>query len=134
MNRQCKISELIPHKYPFSFVDEVTGYQENEWIRGTKTVSRNDRMSFIVSPVLVCEALAQLSKILETVSEPAMGNISFLTSMRIKFFRELKTGDCVELFAGIGKKMDDMVSYEVEAAVENNVFLKGVIFRKRNAG
>nr|WP_319492309.1 hypothetical protein [uncultured Desulfobacter sp.] len=134
MNQQCKINELIPHKYPFSFVDTVTDYQENEWIRGTKTVSRNDRMSFAVSPVLVCEALAQLSKILEIASTSDMKNISFLASIQVEFFREPKIGDCIELFARVGKKMGEMVSFEVEAAVENTIILKGVIFRRRNAG
>ena len=123
MDKQININEKIPHRYPFTFVDKVVDYRKNEWIVGTKTISRNDRYPLAVSPVLICEALAQLSKILETLSSQGMESISYLANMQIDFFESPEIGDCLELYAQAGKKIGELVSYNIEAKVRSNVIL-----------
>jgi 3-hydroxymyristoyl/3-hydroxydecanoyl-(acyl carrier protein) dehydratase len=132
MNKKVNINAKIPHQYPFSFVDNIITYQENQWIVGTKTISRNDRYSFAAFPVLICEALAQLSKILETLSTRNTDSISYLANMQIDLFEAPKIGDCLQLHARAGKKLGEMISYDVEVTVSESVLLKGRLFRRHN--
>jgi 3-hydroxymyristoyl/3-hydroxydecanoyl-(acyl carrier protein) dehydratase len=132
MNKQININAKIPHQYPFSFVDNIIAYQENQWIVGTKTISRNDRYSFEAFPVLICEALAQLSKILETLSIQSQESISYLANIQIDFFEAPKIGDCLQLHARTGKKLGEMISYNVKVTVGESVILKGRLFRRHN--
>lgn len=132
MDKKINISANIPHQYPFSFVDNIIDYQENQWIVGTKTISRNDRYSFAAFPVLICEALAQLSKILETLSTQGSESISYLANMQIDFFEAPKIGDCLQLHARAGKKFGEMVSYNIKVTASESVLLEGRLFRRHN--
>jgi 3-hydroxyacyl-[acyl-carrier-protein] dehydratase len=122
----------IPHRYPFLFVDEITDYEKEKWITGIKKISCNDRIDLYLSPVLLCEALAQLSKLLESFSEDTFQQISYLTSLQIDFFESVAAGDVIELFARKEKEFHSMVSYVVTASCDGKKLVEGTLFRKKS--
>ncbi|MCX7045238.1 MAG: 3-hydroxyacyl-ACP dehydratase FabZ [Candidatus Sumerlaeota bacterium] len=65
---QEQIAELIPHRYPFLFLDAVTAYEPGKAIDGYKLVSANEPFfqghfpgKPIMPGVIITEALAQLT-------------------------------------------------------------------------
>jgi 3-hydroxyacyl-[acyl-carrier-protein] dehydratase len=122
---------LIPHRFPILLVDKVTDYEKNQWIKGIKTLSQNDRICLPHFPLFLCEALAQLTKILESLSqEEAIQSISYLSNMQIDFFNRISLGDEIELTAVCGKKFQQMVCYQVDAQVREKKILSGILFRR----
>ncbi len=128
------LQSRIPHRYPFLLVDEITEYEQGKWIKGVKKISHNDRLSLNSSPVLLCEALAQLSKLLESFSEDALREISYLTSLQMNFHETATAGDEVELSAQKEKEFHSMISYRVKASSSRKSLAEGVLFRKKNTG
>ena len=66
-----QVKELLPHRYPFLFIDKVTDYEEGQYLHAIKNVSVNEPMfngHFPVMPVfpgvLILEAMAQATGLL----------------------------------------------------------------------
>lgn len=126
-----EIQALIPHRFPILLIDRITGYEKKRWISGIKTISQNDRISIPKCPFLLCESLAQLSKILESISqEENSSNISYLTHLQIEFYDKVCVGDAILLTAAYKKQSQDMVCYDVQAHVSEKKILSGTLFRR----
>ena len=98
-----EIAALLPHRFPFQFVDRVLEFEDGVRILALKNVSINEpffRGHFPGQPlmpgVLVCEALAQTGALLAHRSRDgvAAGRVAVLTGLdAVRFRRPVLPGD-----------------------------------------
>ncbi|WP_186576593.1 3-hydroxyacyl-ACP dehydratase FabZ [Aquibacillus kalidii] len=99
-----QIKEVIPHRYPFLLVDEVTELEETRVV-GKKNVTINEPFfqghfpDYPVMPgVLIVEALAQVGAVAILSKEGNKGKIGFLAGIdKCRFKRQVKPGDQLKL-------------------------------------
>ena len=100
-----RISELLPHRYPFLLIDKVIEMGA-DYVVGVKNVTRNEEFfngHFPVEPVmpgvLIIEALAQTGGILalSNVEEPESYSTYFAKIDKVKFKRKVIPGDALML-------------------------------------
>jgi 3-hydroxyacyl-[acyl-carrier-protein] dehydratase len=103
------IIELLPHRYPFLFVDRVIEYVPDEKIVGLKNVSINEPFfqghfpnNPIVPGVLQVEALAQMGALYAKLYKPeARDSLIVLAGLeKVKFRKQVVPGDTLRLEMG----------------------------------
>jgi len=107
----AKIQRMIPHRYPFLFIDKVRDIRVGESAVGIKNVTINEphfQGHFPAKPVMpgimIVEAMAQTAAVLisETLNlidrEPL---VYFMTMDNFKFRRMVVPGDVLELHVRI---------------------------------
>jgi len=100
------IIKILPHRYPFLFVDMITELELGERVVGIKNVTINEYFFTghfpgkpIMPGVLVIEAMAQVGGILAKLSEPeSMTNkgdnaIYFVAIDKVRFRKPIFPGD-----------------------------------------
>jgi 3-hydroxyacyl-[acyl-carrier-protein] dehydratase len=100
---QREIAALLPHRYPFQFVDRVLEFEDGARIVALKNVSINEpyfRGHFPEQPlmpgVLICEALAQAGALLAHRSQNGVpaGRVVLLAGLdNVRFRRPVVPGD-----------------------------------------
>ncbi len=138
-----EIKRLIPHRYPFLFVDRMINMVPNESAVGIKNVSVNEPFfqghfpSQSVFPgVLVIEAMAQAASILVSWSMDLADSdllVYFMALDNTRFRRIVQPGDQLELHVravrGGGKKVwkfhgEAMVEGELAAEADFMAMIK----------
>jgi len=109
-----EIIALLPHRYPFQFVDRVLEFEDGARIVALKNVSINEpffRGHFPEQPVmpgvLICEALAQAGALLAHRSQGgvAAGRVGVLTGLDdVRFRRPVLPGDQLLLEVRVVKR------------------------------
>ncbi|MFP7169880.1 3-hydroxyacyl-ACP dehydratase FabZ [Terribacillus sp. 7520-G] len=100
-----QIKEIIPHRYPFLLVDQITEIEEGKRAVGKKNVTINEPFfqghfpDYPVMPgVLIIEALAQTGAFAMLMKEENKGKIGFLAGVdKCRFKRQVKPGDTLKL-------------------------------------
>ena len=100
-----EIQEIIPHRYPFCFVDTVEELEPGKRIVAYKNVTINEPFfqghfpgEPVMPGVLIVEALAQAGAILSLREEEFQGKIGYLGGLnKVKFRRMVKPGDRLRL-------------------------------------
>ena len=99
-----EIKAIIPHRYPFLLVDQITEVEENRVV-GKKNVTINEPFfqghfpDYPVMPgVLILEALAQTGAVAILGKEENKGKIGFLAGIdKARFRRQVRPGDTLTL-------------------------------------
>ena len=102
------IIKILPHRYPFLFVDKIVELEPNKKVIGIKNVTANEPFfqghfpdNPIMPGVLIIEAMAQVGGILARISTPGVleskerDSIYFVSMDRVKFRRPVIPGDQV---------------------------------------
>ncbi|UFT98898.1 3-hydroxyacyl-ACP dehydratase FabZ [Radiobacillus kanasensis] len=100
-----EIKNIIPHRYPFLLVDQITEYEEGTRVVGKKNVTINEPFfqghfpDYPVMPgVLIVEALAQVGAVAILNKPDNKGKIGFLAGIdKCRFKRQVKPGDQLKL-------------------------------------
>lgn len=95
------IMKILPHRWPFLFVDRITYMEEGKFVVGIKNVTLNDYFfqghfpSKPVMPgVLIIEAMAQVGGVMMLSIKENRGKLAFfLTADNIKFRKTVVPGD-----------------------------------------
>lgn len=130
-----RIQELIPHRSPFLFVDEVTDVNAEEIsIVARKRIARAEPFFEghfpgrpIMPGVLVVEALAQTGLIcLFALNLIAPGTEFFFAGIeQVKFRRPVVPGDALELRARLLKSRRKVWKFEGKAFVDGQMAAEG---------
>jgi 3-hydroxyacyl-[acyl-carrier-protein] dehydratase len=101
-----EIIRLLPHRYPFLFVDRITELEPEKRVVGLKNVTGNEPFFQghfpgrpVMPGVLIIEAMAQVGGILARVSVPDVlkkekeDGIFFMSMDKVKFRRPVVPGD-----------------------------------------
>jgi len=109
-----EIAALLPHRFPFQFIDRVLEFEDGRRILALKNVSLNEPYfsgHFPEQPlmpgVLICEALAQAGALLAHRSQAGVraGCVVVLAGLdRVRFRRPVIPGDQLHLDVTITKR------------------------------
>ncbi|MGI6030712.1 MAG: 3-hydroxyacyl-ACP dehydratase FabZ [Eubacteriales bacterium] len=102
---QEQIKEIIPHRDPFLFLDEIVELEPGKRCVAKKTLTGEEFWwkghfpEYPVMPgVLIMEALAQAGAVSCLILEQYRGKIAFYAGMDdVKFRRQVKIGDTLRL-------------------------------------
>jgi 3-hydroxyacyl-[acyl-carrier-protein] dehydratase len=122
-----QISDLLPHRYPFLFIDRVVEFQPGEKISALKNVSINEpffRGHFpdlpIMPGVLICEALAQAAAIIahDILRGEAGKRVAVLTGIdNARFRRPVIPGDQLRLDVSLTRRRAPLWKFHARASV-----------------
>jgi len=98
------IVKILPHRYPFLFVDRITELELGKRVVGIKNVSVNEPFfqghfpgNPVMPGVLIIEAMAQVGGVLARLSVPGAlereGSILFMAIDKVKFRKPVLPGD-----------------------------------------
>lgn len=131
-----QIQEIIPHRYPFLLVDQISEISEDgQTIIGKKCVTANE-MQFLghfpqkhVMPgVLIVEALAQTGCVLLLSKEENKGKIGFFAGInKMRFKTQVIPGDVLTLKVTLTNMRAGIYFADVEATVDGKIAAKGEI-------
>ena len=131
-----RIQELIPHRVPFLFVDQVTALDPEEIsIVAQKSITRDEPCleghfpgNPIMPGVLIIEALAQTGLIclfdLKLIDPD--GDFFFTGIEQVKFRRPVVPGDLLQLRAKLLKNKRAIWKFEGRAFVGEQIAAEGV--------
>jgi beta-hydroxyacyl-ACP dehydratase FabZ len=100
------IVEILPHRYPFLFVDRITELELGKRVVGIKNVTINEPFfqghfpgNPVMPGVLIIEAMAQVGGVLARLSVPGAlekeGSVLFMAIDKVKFRKPVVPGDQV---------------------------------------
>jgi 3-hydroxyacyl-[acyl-carrier-protein] dehydratase len=103
--RSADIQDIIPHRYPFLFVDRIVEMDVGQRAVGIKAVSVDEPFfqghfpGYPVMPgVLIAEALAQVGAVAILPSRDMTGRIAYLAGLdNFRFRRQVVPGDLLRL-------------------------------------
>jgi len=125
------IMDVLPHRYPFLFVDRIIALEEGKRIVGIKNVTINEPFfqghfpgEPVMPGVLIVEAMGQTAGVLayRAMGEEAEGKGVFLMSInRVKFRRPVVPGDQLRLELEVAKHRGDIWAFQGKALVEDQL-------------
>ena len=130
-----EIMEMIPHRYPFLFIDKVTNLIPDSTAVGIKNVTINEPFFQghfpghpIMPGVLIIEAMAQTSAILviETTGKRAGAVVYFMTIEQARFRQPVGPGDRLELHVEKQRSRGNVWKFRGEAKVEGKLMAEAI--------
>lgn len=123
------IMKILPHRYPFLFVDRVLSLIPGKSITGIKNVTINDNFFNghfpgrpVMPGVLIVEAMAQIGGVMMLISEENRGKFAyFLAADKVKFRKTVLPGDQLVLEAEATKIKAKTGQVKTRALVDGKV-------------
>ena len=124
-----EIQDIIPHRYPFLFVDKIEALKPMKSAVGYKNITMNESFfqgHFPKEPVLpgviMIEALAQVGAIAMLYDEKYRGKLAYFGGIKnAKFKRKVVPGDILKLEVEIIKVKGPMGIGKAVATVDGNI-------------
>ncbi|MCX6384418.1 MAG: 3-hydroxyacyl-ACP dehydratase FabZ [Actinobacteria bacterium] len=104
LNRK-EIEQILPHRDPFLFIDEITEYVPGEYAKGVKHVGEDEYYfkghfpgNPIMPGVIIIETLAQVGAVIMLTSDKFKGKMVLFAGIdKVRFKKIVKPGDILEL-------------------------------------
>ena len=129
------IARILPHRYPFLFVDRIVELEPDKRIVGLKMVSFNDRFLATapgerptLPPTILTETVAQVGAIL-ILSKPENREklIFFMGIEKVRYREFVHPGDVVEIEARVKRLRSRMGQLDGFARVDGRVVVSGTM-------
>jgi len=127
----ARIKRMIPHRYPFLFIDRVDGIHAHDRAIGIKNVTANEPYFAghfpdepLMPGVLIIEAMAQTAGVLVVHSLGMEGQnllVYFMTVDKTRFRRKVVPGDVLELHVSILRGRGKVFKFQGEGRVGDKV-------------
>jgi 3-hydroxyacyl-[acyl-carrier-protein] dehydratase len=130
------IQELIPHRYPFLFVDRVEDLEPGVSAKGLKLVTSTESWCAghfpgqpILPGVLITEAMAQTAAVIYMSAFPANAGkkVYLVGTDRMRFRQPVRPGDVLELHVEAVDKHRNLWTFKAEARVGDKKVADGKI-------
>ncbi len=123
------IQRILPHRYPFLFVDKIIELEEDKRAVGIKNVTINDyffKGHFpgrpVMPGVIIVEALAQVAGVLMLNKRENLGKYAYFMSIdNVKFRKIVMPGDQLRLEAEVIRLKSKIGQVRTRALVEGKV-------------
>ena len=130
---QHAIHEILPHGYPFLFVDRIIAFEPDRRIVGIKAVSLNEATltrtpsgSGVLPVAVLTEAVAQVGAILVLLKPENRTRLVFFMGIdRVRFRRPVYAGETVEIEAVVRQLRERMGRFSGTARVDGEVVAEG---------
>jgi UDP-3-O-[3-hydroxymyristoyl] N-acetylglucosamine deacetylase/3-hydroxyacyl-[acyl-carrier-protein] dehydratase len=124
-----KIMQILPHRYPFLFVDKILEFEEGKHIVGVKNVTANEQFFTghfpgrpVMPGVLIIESMAQTAGILMLSRPENQGKLAYFMSMdKVKFRKTVVPGDQLILKIDVVKIKLRTILIRGKAFVEDKI-------------
>ncbi|WP_405155827.1 3-hydroxyacyl-ACP dehydratase FabZ family protein [Paenibacillus sp. FSL K6-0108] len=121
-----KISNVLPHRYPFLFVDQILEIEQNKWVKGYKNITINEWFFYennnSVPSTLIIEGLAQLGAFATMSDNNGLGFLSALKGIEV--LGQAYPGDRLDLYYKVLKNKRGFIIGEGVATVGNKVIIR----------
>jgi 3-hydroxyacyl-[acyl-carrier-protein] dehydratase len=127
------IRAILPHRYPFLFVDRVVEFEEDRRIIGIKNVSSNERY-FIAGPggvpilpaSILTEAMAQVGAVLILAKPDNRSRLIYFMGIdRVRYRRPVTSGDAVYFECEVMRLRSKIGTLRGSARVDGRVVCEG---------
>jgi len=131
------IQKILPHRYPFLFVDKILELEEDKRAVGIKNVSINDYFFQghfpgrpVMPGVLIVEAMAQVAGVLMLSKKENRGKLAYFMSIdNVKFRRTVVPGDQLRLEVEVVRLKSKTGQVRTTAFVDSKVVAEaGLMF------
>jgi 3-hydroxymyristoyl/3-hydroxydecanoyl-(acyl carrier protein) dehydratase len=133
-----RVSNELPHAYPFRFVETVLEPRDADFSRGTVrvAVSANGRAAAgeaWQSPLLLAEAIAQAALLLEG-GDPEVGRTGFLAGIDgFQAERAPRAGEILEVRVRLSARFGAIVKFDGEVFCGSETLARGSVLVKKGA-
>src|SRR6059036_1910227 len=129
------IERILPHRYPFLFVDRITEFEVDKRIVGIKNVSLNERYLSrtgggrpVLPPTILTEAVAQVGAILILAKPENRQRLIFFAGIeRVRYRRPVHPGDVVVIEANVVRLRSRMGLLKGVARVNGKAVIDGTM-------
>jgi 3-hydroxyacyl-[acyl-carrier-protein] dehydratase len=130
---QPDILKILPHRYPFLFVDRIVAFEPDRRIVGIKAVSHNEPMlvrgpegADALPTAVLTETVAQVGAILVLLKPENRDRLVFFMGIdRVRFRAPVYAGDVVEVEALVEVLRDKVGRFRGTARVNGRVVARG---------
>jgi beta-hydroxyacyl-ACP dehydratase FabZ len=131
-----KILRLLPHRYPFMLVDQITDLEPEKRITGLKNVTYNEwyfqglpAKLMVVPASVLSEAIAQLGGMLVLQeNEQEQQRLIFFSGLdQVRFRKPVRPGDTLILSAEIVRRRGRVGRLRVEGKVQDKIVFEGLM-------
>lgn len=137
-----KITELLPHRKPFLFIDKIISIDGVNKITAEKIIKKNEDYlkghfpgNPIVPGVLIVECMAQASGIIAAYNMERLGGVYFLSHISdIKFKHPVFPGDVLTIKAEILGRFDQAVKTYSCCQVSGKLVAEGELVLSKQKG
>jgi len=124
-----QIMEILPHRFPFLFVDRIVELEPGQRAVGIKNVSINEPFFVghwpgnpVMPGVLVLEAMAQVGGILLLTLVPDSNQLAVFGGVsRARFRRQVHPGDQLRLEVEMLRRKGDIGKLKATAIVDDQI-------------
>jgi 3-hydroxyacyl-[acyl-carrier-protein] dehydratase len=130
---QADIVKILPHRYPFLFVDRIVAFEPDRRIVGIKAVSHSEPMlsrgsdgTYALPAAVLTETVAQVGAILVLLKPENRDRLVFFMGIdRVRFRAPVHAGDIIEIEALVEVLRDRVGRFRGTARVGGKVVAHG---------
>ncbi len=127
------IERILPHRFPFLFVDRIIEFEPDRRIVGIKNVSHNDRFisrrpgeAAVLPSTILTEAIAQVGAVMILSKPENQGKVIYFMGIeRVRYRRQVHPGDVVTIEARVRRLRSRMGLLRGIARVDGQVVVVG---------